>query len=350
VRIVNIMLGKGLGGIEQACVDYSRAMMMSGHEVILVLHPKAAIAAVAKARGVRVIEFSSMGAWDWIAPKRLSKIFQAFQADVVVTHGNRALTMAKRARLSSVPVVAVSHNYHHQHLRGADAVFAITQHMADAIAALPNVTKRIYVMPNMIEVSASSPREVRAWGERPVIGALGRFVAKKGFDVFLRALAELKARDVAFQAVLGGSGEEEAALRALAAQLQLDDCLTFSGWVSDPRAFMRAVDVFCLPSLHEPFGIVLLEAMAETLPIIATNSEGPQEIITHLVDGVMVQKGDAQALADGLALVLQDEARAKSMAVAAFAAVQERYTMTCAAQRLDKALHEIMTAHAAVQK
>ena len=65
----------------------------------------------------------------------------------------------------------------------------------------------------------------------------------------------------------------------------LAGCAGFPGWVDDKPAFFAGIDVFCLPSHHEPFGIVLIEAMAQAMPIVATDSEGPSEILRDGIDG-----------------------------------------------------------------
>lgn len=343
VRILNIMLGKGLGGIEQASIDYTQALAMQGHETCLVLHPKAAIKIAAIKKGVRVAEVSCLGPWDPMTPARIKKIQQEFAADIVITHGNRAVMMAKKSLSGIVPIVAVAHNYLHQHLHGADAVFAITQHMADTILQKKQVTRQVYVMPNMVNLEGRGGVK-RTWANPPVIGTLGRFVPKKGFDIYLQALAQLRERGYVFRAVLGGAGDEENNLHALAEKLKLGDCLQFTGWVHDPIAYMKDIDVFCLPSLHEPFGIVLLEAMSVKLPVVATDSEGPREIITHQTDGILVVKGDANALADGLAYILDDEYRSREIAGEAYRMLKSRYTMDRVGGHMSAILGEVYQA------
>ncbi len=344
MRVINIMLGKGLGGIEQAFVDYGNALRMAGHEVVMVTHPDAQIIEKVTTQGFTVEYLSNKGWWDWIAPKVLAHIAHKYQSDVVVAHGNRAMIFAKRALKGNIPLIGVAHNYKHQHLVGLDGVFAITQHMAQTIAALPNAPKVICVMPNMMTLEAGAGGVRRVWKSPPVIGALGRFVSKKGFDVYLEALAQLKMRGYEFRAVLGGSGEEEKKLRKLAKHLKLESELSFSGWVEQPKVFMESLDIFCLPSLHEPFGIVLLEAMVSKVPIVTTDSEGPREIIMHTQNGVMVHKADATALADGLAWMLDDESRARGLASEAYHTLKTRYTIERISAHMSESLYSIVTA------
>src|SRR5262249_15023020 len=156
-----------------------------------------------------------------------------------------------------------------------------------------------------------------------IIGTRGRFVAKKGFDVFITALARLRQSGVGFHAILAGDGPERGALERLAAELGLSDVLRFPGWVTDKAAFFSGIDVFCLPSLHEPFGIVLIEAMAHARPIVAADSEGPMEILRDGDDAIIVPRGDPDRLAKALATLSADSDRAARLAAHAYQHVRE---------------------------
>lgn len=341
MRICNIMLGKGLGGIEQAFLDYGEGLLRAGHFVGMVTHPQAAVNATVDTMDVSHVPLPNRGQWDPFAPQKLAHIVRALRADIVITHGNRALLFAHKAVAGEVPIVAVAHNYNFQHLHSADMVFSLTRHMAEAIQRETGIPpERIITMPNMIRMEGGGFVR-RTWGTSPVIGAMGRFVPKKGFDVFLHALALLKERGYAFRAQIAGKGEEERALKRLAHHLKLNDVVEFSGWVEDKQAFLDSIDVFCLPSHHEPFGIVLLEAMAGKLPIVTTDAEGPSEIIEQGVSGLVVPCGEAGAMAQALATLLEDESYARTLAGNAWRMVKANYEMGHISARITEALEVI---------
>lgn len=327
MRICNVMLGKGLGGIEQAFLDYTEALLGAGHFVGVVTHPKAAVNAALDGMDVSQTTLPNLGVWDPAAPKKLSTFVRALRADVVIAHGNRAIAFAGKGLKGEVPVVAVAHNYHFQYLHLADAVFALTRDMQEAAHRETGIApERIHLMPNMIRMEGGGFVR-RTWGDTPVIGAMGRFVPKKGFDVFLRALAEVKAMGYPFRVRLGGEGEEKRRLMRLSRKLGLEGHVEFCGWVKDKKAFLDGIDLFCLPSLHEPFGIVLLEAMAEKLPVVTTDAEGPREIIEHGVNGLVVPRAEVTALAGALAALLEDESYARTLAGEGWRSVKLHYEM-----------------------
>jgi glycosyltransferase involved in cell wall biosynthesis len=167
---------------------------------------------------------------------------------------------------------------------------------------------------------------------------MGRWVAKKGFLNFIEALSVLRARGGAFRALLGGGGEQEQAINAHITRYNLGNHITCVGWVTNKSAFFAALDVFVLPSHHEPFGIALIEAMSHAVPVISTDSEGPSEILHPDIDGVLVRKKDPEALADAIEKFLADPTRAAAMGQAGATLVAQEYSMGAMAKRLQTAL------------
>ncbi len=335
------MLSKGLGGIEQSFLDYTEALLLQGHFVGVVTHPEAAVNTLLDGMNVSQTTLPNKGVWDKQAPRKLSGFIRALRADAVIAHGNRAIAFAAKAVGGDIPVIGVAHNYQFQYLYLADMVFALTHHMAAAIHEQTGIPlSRICIMPNMIHMESGGFVR-RTWGDTPVIGTMGRFVPKKGFDVFLRALALLKENGYEFRVRIGGGGKREASLKRLSRKLGLEGRVEFSGWVKDKQAFFDRIDMFCLPSHHEPFGIVLLEAMAQKLPVVATDTEGPMEIFRHGENGLIVPRADAESLAAALAALLEDESRARDLAGEGWRTAKLNYEMGHLAQYLSGLLEMI---------
>ena len=244
-----------------------------------------------------------LGAWDPFAVTRLRELLWTLRPNASIAHGNRAVTLLGKAGLGGggsggtggrrKPLIGVLQNYK-MHCAGLTAACHPTQDLKRYARTQGVADDDLYHVPDMVRVPAMPPR--REWHTPPVIGAMGRFVAKKGFEMFIAALTRLAAQGVAFRAVLAGDGDEAAALRRLAAESGLADLLSFPGWADDKQAFFDGIDLFCLPSHHEPFGIVLLEAMAQALPVVTTASEGPSEIVHDGVD-LLVPTGAPDTLA-----------------------------------------------------
>jgi glycosyltransferase involved in cell wall biosynthesis len=335
MTIINLMLGAKRGGLEQAAIDYAEALALAQRAHVSMVPPGSWVEPQLQQLGLPVLPLTQHGGWDVLAAWRLRRTLKRLGASAVICHGNRALSLALRARVAGVPVIAVAHNYKTRRFARADACFAITEHAQAQLAqAMP--AARVFHLPNMVRLHDAPPRHARH--TPPVIGSMGRFVAKKGFALLIEAFALLKDRNVAFRGIIAGGGEEEAALRAALTRHGLDDCVTVGGWVHDKDAFYRRIDLFALPSHHEPFGIVLIEAMAAGLPVVATESEGPREILQHGQTGLLSPLGDAAALADAMAAALADAPLAAQLAHAGQASVRARYSPQAMADRLSAAL------------
>ena len=339
MHIVNIMFAKSGGGIEQAFVDYCEGLHDRGHEVTAIVYPNAWAEAKLRARGITPLRLRNFSEYDPIAAFRLHRLIKKLSPDIIIAHANRATGLALRAR-TGVKTVGVVQNYNTRRYHKTDAVFTTTYDLIQTLIAQGIPEPDIFHIPNMVKVSGLPHRPDRR--SPPVIGTLGRFVKKKGFDTYINALAILKTRGIAFKAVLGGTGEEDAALRKLAEEKNLDNDLEFIGWVDSRKAFYTGIDIFCLPSLHEPFGIVLLEAFAHGAPIISSNSEGPKDIITPNYDAIIVEKGNAEQLADALERLIKDPSLCNSLAANGFAKVKTRYSLEVVAEKIEKAVSTIL--------
>ncbi|MFO1242668.1 MAG: glycosyltransferase [Rickettsiales bacterium] len=339
MRIANIMLGKKLGGIERSSIDYALGQRHMGNDVYMISDPDAAINHELTQTNIPFQVFTNMGPWDPFAPSKLRSLLKHYPVDCIIAHGSRAITFAAKAK-GDAKVIAVSHNYRFcSALAEADAIFAVTRDMVEKLIAYGISEDKIIEVPNMITLDHGFIR--RTWNQKPVIGTLGRFEKKKGFDLFIEALRLLRDREIPFQAVLGGAGEEETNLRHQVARHDLENFVSFPGWIEDPRAFLKTVDIFCLPSRHEPFGIVLLEAMAAKLPIVATDSEGPREILKNGESGILVPRNQPEALAGALQTMISQEDEAREMARHAYDTVKTRYSMEFVSQRIDLVLREV---------
>ena len=103
----------------------------------------------------------------------------------------------------------------------------------------------------------------------------------------------------------GKTGLQERLLR-LRSQLGLEEVVEFLGFEEDPAAFLANLDIFLLTSTSEGFSIATIQAMASGLPVVVTQSGGPQEIVTHDENGWMVEAGSPDAIADALDLLAGD--------------------------------------------
>lgn len=166
-------------------------------------------------------------------------------------------------------------------------------------------------------------RNDHGWEGKRLVGIVGRLQEWKGQDVFLRAAALVADAhpDVVFPvvggALLGWEGDYPQQLRRLADELGISDRVHFAGHQEDVYPWFDAMDVVVHASHGEPFGLVLVEAMALGKPLVATAAGGPTEIIEDGVSGLLVPPGDHEAMAGAIAAVLDDAALQASLGAGA---------------------------------
>jgi glycosyltransferase involved in cell wall biosynthesis len=341
MHIINVMFSRGLGGIEQSFVDYCEAVKSQGHKVSAIIHPKATIRAALLPLGINIINVKNLGPWDIFAKIYIKKILKQTRPDAIILHGNKALKLTKAAAESiAIPLIGVTHNYNIRRQIGLDAIFATTEDLKQAIITAGQKQNTVYKIPNMIRVT--NQPAAKPFNTPPVIGTMGRFVKKKGFDTFLHAIAKLKQDGIAVKAILGGDGEEAATLKELSENLGITDIIEFRGWIKNKSELFDNIDIFCLPSLHEPFGIILLEAFMAGTPVITTNSEGPSEIATNNKHALVIAKGDCDAMAAAIRTLITNQPLANKLAQGAFETVKE-YDIKSVGERIGGALEEIRT-------
>lgn len=148
--------------------------------------------------------------------------------------------------------------------------------------------------------------------EQHLIVAVGRLVKLKGFDLLIRAMAQLS---VPTRLVIIGDGEERSSLERLIASLGLADRVALLGFQENPWKYMARADLFVLSSLTEGMPNVIGEAMALGLPIVATDcSPGVREYLDDGRAGLLVPPGDPRALAEGIQRLLLDESLRQELA------------------------------------
>jgi len=298
MRIAQVMLAKGFGGAERSFVDLTNALAAQGHEVLAIGDARGvALAALDDAPALTRFALRCYGTWDRLAEHAMRREMSRFDPLVVHAHLARAAHLAGRAAHAlGRPTLAKTHNLvnlkYYQHI---DCLVPTTLAQERYLLAHGTAAQAIERIPNFSRVAAVE--QVPPAGGPPWrIVALGRFVAKKGFDTLLEAFARLRAAGVEATLEIGGDGPERARLERDIARHGLAAAVRLRGWIDDVPTFLDGASLFVLPSRDEPFGIVLLEAMARGVPIVATRTQGPLEILGDAAAS-LVDADDAPALA-----------------------------------------------------
>ena len=162
--------------------------------------------------------------------------------------------------------------------------------------------------------------------EAVILGTVGRLTPVKGHVYLLKAMQTLVSKNKDVRLVIVGDGPLRNQLENLAVELQIEKNVLFVGHQNDACDFIDAMDVFVLPSLHEGIPMVLLEALALSRPVVASRTGGIPEVIEDGVSGLLVEAGNPMALAEALAVLTKDVARAEQLGKNGRVRVEQRFT------------------------
>lgn len=182
--------------------------------------------------------------------------------------------------------------------------------------------------------------------DRPVVVYTGKLNRGKGLEMLLRAW-RLLCDDLDGHLVLVGSGANqflscETELRSFVERHQMESRVTFTGYVSNVPDYLRAADLFTLPSESESFGLALVEAMACGLPSVVTDAGGMPEIVTDGREGLIVSVGDEERLVDALRRLLGDREAREQMGRAARSTAVERFSIQAVAAAHERLFRRVL--------
>ncbi|WP_084592349.1 glycosyltransferase [Novosphingobium sp. MBES04] len=316
------------GGRERFVAELCRLGPRFGIAPLVILHDPDAPGERIALPGVRQVELSrhepNFG-------DRLSRLLARERIDVLHVQGHVSAALAEGV-LGNVPSVVTLHMALGSSarwlpaivrgLRKAGIVSAVSEDLARRFRWLAG--KRIALLQPGIDLDRFATRRGRD-GDRPfTIGTAARLHPVKRHRDLLAALHRLKQQRVASRLVLAGEGSEEPMLRSLAARLELD--VSFCGVVEDMPGWFAGLDAFVLASDHEGSPLALLEAMASSLPCVATSVGGIPAIVGDT--GLLVRRRSPIQLADALATLHADGELREQLAISARARA-ESYADTC---------------------
>lgn len=231
----------------------------------------------------------------------------------------------------------------------ADRIVAVSNETARALEHAGQPAAAVHRIHNGVDLSKIAPsrsrdevrRELGLGPPAVLIGTAGRLAAVKAQDCFLRAARLILRKERHARFIIAGDGPRKRELMALATQLGIERECAFLGARRDIFDLVAALDLFVLPSLDEGIPMALLEAMALERPLVASNVGGIPEVITHRINGLLVEAGDEPALAEASLELIRDPSWAAVIGKQARQTVEERFSHTACGRALAEVYKEV---------
>ena len=330
MRILQISSAEVLGGGEVHVIELTQMLRERGHTVRM----------AGRGNGPLDLDFKLpfLNSADLYTAYRLRRLVRRERFDIVHAHVARDYPIAAAALLGLADpklvltrqlIFAVRRNPSYSRVDGwivtTDQILQSIQHLRPRASV---------IIPNWVD-SGKLTYEERGLQKPVTVGLLGQVSPHKGHDDAIEAVRLL---GPGFRLLLGGEGKPDyvRSLRDRARDLPVE----FLGFVK-PASFLERVDMLIVPSWQEPFGIVILEAMAAGVNVIATNAGGPPEILDFGKAGLLIQPRDPVELASAVRRLGSDENLRRNLRARALARIHMRYDISIAVPQIEDFYHRL---------
>lgn len=311
LKILQCMAGATYGGAETAFVDMCLALHQSGQQVEVVTRPHAGRVPRLEQAGMRVHQLPFGGPLDLYTPFRLRRIMAAFQPQLVQTWMSRAARKVTRwhPRMPIPRYLVVSRlggYYKLKNFNNTDFFIANTADIRRFLTDQGVAENRVTHIDNFTE--PGKPTNILKRSDfdtpenAPLLLALGRLHPAKAFDTLLQALVAVPGAWL----WIAGEGPERKPLQRLTTELGLNNRVRFLGWREDRADLFRLADLCIVPSRHEPFGNVVIQAWAHRVPLITSAADGPRQYVAHGENGLVVAIDDVSGFSGAINRLLGD--------------------------------------------
>jgi glycosyltransferase involved in cell wall biosynthesis len=355
LRILLLTDSDEFAGTEQHMLDLADGLRSGGVEVSIACPNPSVLGPKGKAMEFRQVVIQKGRLLDRPAIAVLKQLLLAGEVDLIHAHNGRtALSAMLAVRRAGRGGCVLTHHFiqpHHSTVRGVKGLIAhhihrwinrrIGAHIAisDAVrlaaiergdvsdAAICTVLNGIA---DPAEAAVTSPQAIRqSLGippQAPLVVCLARLEPEKNVHDLVAAMPGVIKELPEIVCVIAGDGSQRGKLGVMVTQLGVADCVRMVGFCKEPAALMNAAELVVMPSAREPFGLVLVEAMALGKPVIAARAGGPLEIVVDGVTGSLVETSNADHLASEIVRLIRNPALRVSMGIEARQRFEKQFT------------------------
>ena len=342
-------------GTERHILDLAEGLREFGLMVQIACPVPSPLAKMAREKEVPILAIQKGGVMDLGAIRKLSMLFRSAGLDLVHAHNGRtALSTVLAAiwartgcciftqhfvepgRLRCGAIQRLVKGFVHGFVnRRIDRFIAISAAVRDAMLLRTDAAPvRITTIPNGIAKPdtalfanpASIRKELGIEEGVPLIVSVARLEMEKDIPTLIEAIEHLAVACHGVRCVIVGEGSQRKELERRILASKLERNVTLAGFRSDAIAVINACDIFVLPSPAEPFGLVILEAMALGKPVIAIGNGGPLEIVVHEETGLLVAPANSNAMANAIRRLIDSPSEAALMGRAGRCRMEERFS------------------------
>jgi len=352
-HVLQICTSQAWGGMEMLTVLLSGALQKRGHRVILLASENSSIMDAIRGSDIQGVSVRTSGYLQLKNIQTIRNIIKCHPVHILHSHYSRDLWHVVPALRGypSLPLLLTKHIGTQKPKR--DLLHQWIYNRVNVIVAISDIIKkniisthpvrpdRVVCIHNGVDLNQFSAEALKKALVRKqfgipdhakVVGITGRLTWWKGYREFIDTASAVceKREDVYFLAVGGetyGEGEEAEQIRSYAEEQNLGSHLIFTGFQKDISGCLSAMDIFVYPAYAEAFGMVLIEAMAMGLPVVASDCDGIPEIVEHGKTGTLVPARQSEPVTKAILDLLSNEPKRMAYSKAARVRVRDHFSL-----------------------
>lgn len=360
-KILHILRGNERGGSSSVIFNLVKKLDDIGYHVTLLFLKKTQLCEKAVSIGIIVKVIDKNDGIDLKLPWRLSAFLKEEKFDLIHTHSIGSNFYGRIAKLlvGKIPLVTTVHGDTLKNLKAAfksnlvsylihyidfrmailsEKILVVSNLLGKKLIAKGLSRNKVIVIHNGIDLEAFEKkgtrgylkelkREFRIRKDEKIVGSVGRLIALKNYELFLKAAKDIVEFNKNVKFLIIGDGKQEKKLKKMAFDLKLNNKIIFAGWRTDLTYLYHLMNLFVLSSKSEGLPITILEAMASRKPVVATDVGGISEAVQHGKSGLLVPSDDHIALSSALKCLLNDPNRCQFMGEEGRRIVEQKFTI-----------------------
>lgn len=362
MKILQICSARDLGGGERHLADLANGLTRRGHEIYAAVIPSSPLLAeLSSVPAPNFVELPMRNSLNVATGLKLARFIRQHEIEIVHAHMARDYPLAAlAARRAGAALVLTRHvlfplnRIHRLTLRRTARVIAVSQAVAAGLRAQKIFDPdRVVLIHNGIDVDRFGKGREEVTGHQQGtkkklrVGMMGHIAPIKGQEDFVRAAAVVINRRDDVEFIIAGedksrAGANRQSVEKLIDELHLGQHVRLIGWVEDVARLLPTFDLFVSPSRSEPFGLAIVEAMAAAVPVVATMSEGAQEIIEDNQTGRLIPVGNVEALTQAIDELLSDPVERSRLVNNAGSAVRQNFSVEKMSSATEQVYREVL--------
>lgn len=357
-KILYLITGLNTGGAELLIKELSKRLDKQRFEVVVVsIAPPGEVGEIIKKDGGKVLSLNAKFKYNPLIIWQLSKLLRQENPDILHTHLFHADFLGRvLGKLARVPIIISTHHNTYIGGRMRDFLMRLTNFFSSLDIAVAKtvresiikrgiaIKEKIVIIYNGVNFErfterdkSDSRRELSIPKDCKVIVSVGRLHKQKGYIYLIDAMRGVVDNQEDTKLYILGEGKERVILEKRIKENNLDNHIHLVGNVKNVNDYLRAADIFVMPSLWEGFSLVAVEAAYTKLPIVGTSTGILPEIIKEGENGFLVESGNPKVLAEKIKYVLElPEEKRKEIGKNSCKTVEEKFSIKRMASEYEK--------------